>query len=850
LHGNRGAKPYLRYQEAKLATTEIEKGPSSDLSFVKQEASGCRCLQKIGSSMASDFVAVSAEPSNPVAGEVGSLRPHSRGGGGGRGRRSSSQQLEMEYTTHQTHSSTSLHHGGQQTTSSFLHQEGAMSFHPAMTGGSHQAGMSRRTPNGKKNEASRLTGGGGSSAAAAVVSVAPGGSLPPCSCCFSARCRRENGSLIAAAIGLLSLACLLSAVATDTWIHTEESLTSRPVTSSSSSSSSSALSSSSDSQVDSSSSSFHHHHPRSNIRVHFTVGLWKVCFSESQAPPVMKCSGLGYSRLWNDLSWQQLGLVGPVQTTTGFISRMRISTVFSIVSVGILSVSTVLALIGHCIKGQKMLIASGLYAVGGLTLGCGLIMFVCVLSDEFGAAANHWEAGGGAASTGLVTSSSQQVTSHPMHHQRWSSPNYSYGWSFLLAVVGFLAAEFSAVLCLTAFLNRFESEAEFVKMVPGLERKITERYLTIKHEALLSEKQMAPHSSQEVPLLKGSFGHHHHPAAAVANDSSEESLYGMHGRGTGGGMPISESINSVIGLTRSTNSSVQGVGGIGTGGYPSSPDAAVITPSAQQHMSLANTHLTSAHTIPVTAEIELASLPPPKLSQPDSSTLTGGMVPINTAVIPPPPGMVQQPLNGREEMTTSFQSPPSSASNASSSHHMAMDTFNKPIHPNNGIRTLPRSLDHHRPLVNGGGRSLEESYHNRAVENNHHRQVEERITSTTPSPPPPPPNRVAQIHTFNGRKMVNSNASSSKHHMTTTSQPQDNGSNSSSSSPHTESSQRDSLQLHSGSTVVAAMATMPRGLQSAAANGGGGVARKKKSVTIGTFTTVETFDPVSYTSAV
>ncbi len=37
---------------------------------------------------------------------------------------------------------------------------------------------------------------------------------------------------------------------------------------------------------------------------------------------------------------------------------------------------------------------------------------------------------------------------------------YSYGWSFFLAVLGFLGAEFSAVLCLTAFLNRLDSEVK------------------------------------------------------------------------------------------------------------------------------------------------------------------------------------------------------------------------------------------------------------------------------------------------------------------------------------------------------------------------------------------------------
>ena len=87
-------------------------------------------------------------------------------------------------------------------------------------------------------------------------------------------------------------------------------------------------------------------------------------------------------------------------------------------------------------------------------------------------------------------------------------------------------------------------------MVPGLERRITERY---DAAARLKEKQLAdqqlrryhqqPH---EVPLLKGSFGHsagtvmhHQHGGQGVTNDSSEESLYGID---RGGRMPMSESI--------------------------------------------------------------------------------------------------------------------------------------------------------------------------------------------------------------------------------------------------------------------------------------------------------------------
>ena len=88
----------------------------------------------------------------------------------------------------------------------------------------------------------------------------------------------------------------------------------------------------------------------------------------------------------------------------------------------------------------------------GLILGCGLIYYVCVLSDEFGPSRE-----------GRTESSADFIRLMQGQHSGptpkiGDDPRYYYGWSFFLAVLGFLGAEFSAVLCLTAFLNRFDSE--------------------------------------------------------------------------------------------------------------------------------------------------------------------------------------------------------------------------------------------------------------------------------------------------------------------------------------------------------------------------------------------------------
>ena len=117
-------------------------------------------------------------------------------------------------------------------------------------------------------------------------------------------------------------------------------------------------------------------------------------------------------------------------------------------------------------------------------------------------------------------------------------------------------------------------QSDFIKMIPGMERRITEHYLCTS-DALTTASEHSNRSVQEIPLLKGSFGHtsthtRSNPSV-VPNDSSEESLYGMDRA-----MVMSESVNSVIGLPRSSS------------GY--------------------NEYTTS---IPVTAEITCPSPPPP-----------------------------------------------------------------------------------------------------------------------------------------------------------------------------------------------------------------------------------------------
>lgn len=111
-----------------------------------------------------------------------------------------------------------------------------------------------------------------------------------------------------------------------------------------------------------------------------------------------------------------------------------------------------------------------------MILGCSLILYVCVLSDEFGPRREKDNPSLMSSDNIRISPQSFQVKyfmNGPIRLKFGSNiyylafqngrgmvvtAQYSYGWSFFLAVMGFLGAEMSAVLCLSAFLNRFSSE--------------------------------------------------------------------------------------------------------------------------------------------------------------------------------------------------------------------------------------------------------------------------------------------------------------------------------------------------------------------------------------------------------
>lgn len=73
-------------------------------------------------------------------------------------------------------------------------------------------------------------------------------------------------------------------------------------------------------------------------------------------------------------------------------------------------------------------------------------MFACILANECDVR------------PGLQQRTKYGGTDDDATNRQPVATSYSYGWSFALAVLAFLASEASAVLCFTAFIRRFESE--------------------------------------------------------------------------------------------------------------------------------------------------------------------------------------------------------------------------------------------------------------------------------------------------------------------------------------------------------------------------------------------------------
>ena len=91
-------------------------------------------------------------------------------------------------------------------------------------------------------------------------------------------------------------------------------------------------------------------------------------------------------------------------------------------------------------------------------MGCCLLILVCTISEEFGSSRNGLVSRESRSKLSSTASSSPLKSESVGFYFEQQGDQYSYGWSFILATLGFLGSELSALLCLAAFLNRFDSE--------------------------------------------------------------------------------------------------------------------------------------------------------------------------------------------------------------------------------------------------------------------------------------------------------------------------------------------------------------------------------------------------------
>ncbi|XP_044016521.1 uncharacterized protein LOC122857995 isoform X2 [Aphidius gifuensis] len=254
--------------------------------------------------------------------------------------------------------------------------------------------------------------------------------------------------------GLAALVALTTALLGPAWLHTEEQLT-LP------------------------------HLPRqfaSAVTVRFKLGLFKVCPTIIKPPNITfyvstpGCTKVRYNN-FADVASRELGF-NELNFTPLVVSKMRISAPFQIAAVVLISLGTFFAMIGHCYGDHKTIIACGLYLLGGLSLGGGLIVLASALSDASFESPKRY---------GVLSS---------LNLEDNALPQYKYGWCLQLSGLALILAEIAALFTVSGYMARFPTVEDMVRvMVPGAERKLREQR-GLSSEYLVRSHQKSPGVAQ------------------------------------------------------------------------------------------------------------------------------------------------------------------------------------------------------------------------------------------------------------------------------------------------------------------------------------------------------------------
>ncbi|KAF7272136.1 hypothetical protein GWI33_015066 [Rhynchophorus ferrugineus] len=118
---------------------------------------------------------------------------------------------------------------------------------------------------------------------------------------------------------------------------------------------------------------------------------------------------------------------------------MRSCTVLCSLAVILLVLAAFFGLLGHCNNDNKTIIACGLFLLGGLSLGCGLVSFVAALTQTLSEIYEY-------------------------HSDGPSGPDYDYryGWCFFVASIALVLSYCSSALSFIGYLHRYTSIDEML----------------------------------------------------------------------------------------------------------------------------------------------------------------------------------------------------------------------------------------------------------------------------------------------------------------------------------------------------------------------------------------------------
>ncbi|XP_031787556.1 uncharacterized protein LOC100678312 isoform X2 [Nasonia vitripennis] len=178
----------------------------------------------------------------------------------------------------------------------------------------------------------------------------------------------------------------------------------------------------------------------------------------------------------DDVNATELGFQR-LEFTPIVVTKMRISTPFQVAAVVLILAGTISALIGHCCSDHRTLVACGLFLLGGLSLGGGLIVLASALSEA------SWD---------IPQKYSYTTTSSSGKTESTGLPQYQYGWCLQLSGLALILSELAALLTISGYMARFPTVEDMVRvMVPGAERKLREQR-GLSSEYLVRSHQKSP----------------------------------------------------------------------------------------------------------------------------------------------------------------------------------------------------------------------------------------------------------------------------------------------------------------------------------------------------------------------